>query len=195
MLQEAQFHPGKECILDTYAYEAAANIEVDKGYYGVLTASKSTAVEAKAFLSEEKELLIATHKSLLLSKYRFKDGRELLLVNVHAINFRENRAYEREKKRLEAFLSSYPGAVILSGDFNTWSSTRQKILQKSISKLNLTQVPFSDNDQVKSFMGNHLDMVFYRGLTLLDHTVLDDEGISDHRPLFIRFSLQEDISS
>ncbi len=47
----------------------------------------------------------------------------------------------------------------------------------------------NSNDGVKSVFGNPLDFIFYRGLKLLEYRVLDDGGISDHRPLFARFEV------
>ena len=189
LLQEAQFDPDRGCMLESFSFEAAANLEMEHGYYGVLTASRVVTQDAKAFLSEEKEMFFGTHKSLLLSTYLFEDGRELLLVNIHAINFRENNAYEREKQRLYRFLATYQGAVVLAGDFNTWSSSRLKILLEVTESLGLHRVAYASEEGIKSFFGNHLDMIFYRGLELLDHAVLDDGGISDHRPLYASFAL------
>jgi len=192
LLQEAEFDPHTGCTLEAFSFEAAANLETGRGYYGVLTASQTVAKEAKAFLSTEKEMFVGTYKSLLLSTYLFEDGSELLLVNIHAINFRENSAYENEKQRLYDFLSAYPGAVVLAGDFNTWNSSRLQILLEITRSLGLTRVPFTREDAVKSFLGNHLDMIFYRGLSLLDHTVLNDGNISDHRPLLVSFGKEYD---
>jgi len=195
LLQEAQFDPQTGCILENFSFEAAANLETDNRYYGVLTASRIAVQESKAFLSGEKEAFIGTHKSLLLSKYLFDHGKELLLVNIHAINFRENGAYEKEKQRLLSFLSAYSGAVILAGDFNTWSGSRLRILLEITESLGLKRVPFSKEDGVKSFMGNHLDMIFYRGVELRSYEVLDDGAISDHRPLLAIFEKKVSITA
>jgi len=53
--------------------------------------------------------------------------------------------------------------------------------------LGLSTVPFKVDDCVKSFMGNHLDFIFYRGVVLLEHSVDKDHGLSDHNPLFAQF--------
>jgi endonuclease/exonuclease/phosphatase (EEP) superfamily protein YafD len=192
LFQEAHFLFGKGCIVQDFSFEAAANLELNQEYYGVLTASKTVASKAKAFLSEKREAFFGTHKSLLLSTYPFMHGKKLLIVNIHAINFRENHAYEKEKKRLLNYLASYSGALIVAGDFNTWSGSRLKILLDITEELGLKKVPFETEKGVKSFWGNHLDMIFYRGLELQEYRVYDDEGISDHRPLFARFSLRKD---
>jgi endonuclease/exonuclease/phosphatase (EEP) superfamily protein YafD len=185
LLQEAGFADTHPCRLEGFMFDAAANLEMRHGYYGVLTAGRVAALEAKAFLSQEREGIWGTHKSLLLSQYVFGDGTPLLLVNVHAINFRENRAYRSEKERLFSFLSDYEGALVVAGDFNAWNRTRQGKLFEMANRLNMKRVPVEK--QVKSFLGYPLDFVFYRGVTLLEYAVDDTHGISDHHPVYVRF--------
>jgi endonuclease/exonuclease/phosphatase (EEP) superfamily protein YafD len=185
LFQEAHFESGKACLLEGFSFEAAANLEMEDRYYGVLTASRVVSRDARAFLTEEREMLLGTHKSLLLTKYFFADGTELLLVNIHAINFRENSAFGREKERLLTFLADYEGALVIAGDFNTWNSNRVESLILLRERLALEQVAFSQ--PVKSIFGNPIDLIFYRGLSLLDSKVVDDHGISDHHPLYVKF--------
>ncbi len=186
LLQEAQLDREQGCVLAGYAMEAAANLQIGERYYGVVTAGRYAASEAKAFLSEEREAYWGTHKSLLLSKYRFADGSDLLLVNIHAINFREQGAYCHEKERLYRFLSDYRGALIVAGDFNTWNSARFEKLLSVSESLGLLRVPYEE--KVKEMFGLPLDLVFYRGLTLEGYRADDGHGISDHHPLYARFS-------
>ena len=54
-------------------------------------------------------------------------------------------------------------------------------------KLGLDMVPFKQCDDVKSFMGNHLDFIFYRGVKLVEYSANKEHGLSDHNPLFARF--------
>jgi endonuclease/exonuclease/phosphatase (EEP) superfamily protein YafD len=185
LFQEAYIKNGSECKLKEFAFEAAANLKMEDRYYGVLTASRIISQDARAFLTEEREMLLGTHKSLLLTKYRFDDGTELLLVNIHAINFRENSAFGREKERLLEFLADYKGALVIAGDFNTWNKNRMERLSLFRERLALEQVAFSQ--PVKSIFGNPIDFIFYRGLELLESRVVNDHGISDHHPLYAKF--------
>ncbi len=189
LLQEAEFKDGEPCRVEGYSYDAAANITFGTSNYGVLTASRYSAIETKAYLSENRELFFATHKSLLLSRYILEGGNSLLVANVHAINFRENSAYGKEKERILNFLSSDTGPLIVAGDFNAWNTGRGKKLLEIADSLGLKQVPLGKEDAVKSMFGKPLDFIFYRGLELLEYRVLDDGGISDHRPLFARFGV------
>ncbi len=189
VLQEAEFKDGQPCRVEGYSYDAAANITFGTSNFGVLTASRCHAVETKAYLSENREFFFATHKSLLLSRYALEGGSSLLVANVHAINFRENGAYKKEKERILDFLRSDTGPLIVAGDFNAWNSARGEKLLEIADSLGLKRVPLGSEDGVKSMFGNPLDFVFYRGLKLLEYRVLDDGDISDHRPLFTRFEV------
>jgi endonuclease/exonuclease/phosphatase (EEP) superfamily protein YafD len=187
LFQEASFRDDQHFDLPAFSYDAAANLEYKKEFYGVLTASKTESKHAEAFLSEGKESLWGPHKSLLLSTYSFEDGTTLLILNVHAINFRENQRYGKELKRFLTLLERYEGPMILAGDFNSWNLARTIQLRKTAEELSLTAVNFENTGKVKTFMGRDLDFIFYRGLEALDAVVLDDHGLSDHNPLFVKF--------
>ena len=104
LFQEAAFQDDQYFELPHFSFDGAANLEVRKKFYGVLTASRVESHDAKAYLSEGKESLLGPHKSVLLSKYLFADGSSLLILNVHAINFRESKRYSKELDRLLTLL-------------------------------------------------------------------------------------------
>lgn len=187
LLQEANFCDDKYFTLPHYAFDGAANLEVRGAFYGVLTASRVESKNAQAYLSEGKESLVGPHKSLLVSRYLFGDGSTLLILNVHAINFRENKRYHKELERFLTLMQSHKGAMIIAGDFNSWNKKRMDKLHELREKLGLKAVTFTQGDNVKSFMGNHLDFILYRGLELVDYTVDKEHGLSDHNPLFAKF--------
>jgi len=187
LFQEANFRDDKQFIVPSFAFDAAANIEFRGEFYGVLSASRVESNHAQAYLSEGRESLIGPHKSLLLSAYSFEDGSELLVLNVHAINFRENQRYHKELERFLELMQDHVGPMIIAGDFNSWNKKRMQKLHEIREKLSLNAVPFKQVDKVKSFMGNHLDFIFYRGVELVDFKVHHDHGLSDHNPLFATF--------
>jgi len=189
VLQEANFRDDKYFTLPQFAFDAAANLEFRNTFYGVLTASKVESSEAQAYLSEGRESLVGPHKSLLVSLYPFENGSTLLILNVHAINFRENQRFNKELERFLALLQSYKGAMIVAGDFNTWNKKRMAKLHELREKLGLEMVPYQQSDNVKSFMGNHLDFIFYRGIKLVGFSGDKEHGLSDHNPLFTQFSI------
>ncbi len=187
LFQEASFRDNHHFKLPHFSYDAAANLEFRKEFYGVLTASRVESRYAKAYLSEGKESMLGPHKSLLLSHYNFDDGTTLLVLNVHAINFRENQRYGIEIERFLNLIKEHKGPMILAGDFNSWNQKRMDKLQKAAQRLSLRAVPFEKTGKVKSFMGKELDFVFYRELELLEAEVIDEHKLSDHNPLFVRF--------
>jgi endonuclease/exonuclease/phosphatase (EEP) superfamily protein YafD len=188
LFQEADFKHEMELNLPSLTYNAAANLEKGSAFYGVLTASKCKTVHSQHFLSQGKELLLGPRKSLLLTKHAFEDETPLLILNLHAINFRENRHYYKEIDHVIKIIDDYDGPMIIAGDFNSWNKGRMKFLHTKMSDLNFTAVPFSKNDKVKSFMKNHLDFIFYRGIKLLEYSIERNHKLSDHHPLFARFS-------
>jgi len=190
MLQEAEF-TGDRFSIDDCAYDAAANLQVKGTFYGVLTACKTESVTANAYLSDSQESLIGPHKSLLLSTYPLANEETLLVLNVHAINFRENSSYERELELFAEKVRSHEGPMIVAGDFNAWNKKRMEALTKLQEELSLHLVTFTDEDKVKSFMGYPLDFVLYRGLECVSKEVISDHNISDHHPLLVRFKISE----
>ncbi len=189
IFQEAAFNDNEVFSIEHCTFDAAANMEVNGDFYGVLTASRVSSKSAKAYLSEGRESLFGPHKSLLVSRYTLKGDKELLVLNVHAINFRENKRYERELEHFLLHIREHKGPMIVAGDFNTWNNIRMQKLHHLREKLGLKMVPFKQHDKVKSFMGHHLDFIFYRGLELLEYEVIEEETISDHNPLMARFSV------
>jgi endonuclease/exonuclease/phosphatase (EEP) superfamily protein YafD len=187
LFQEAHFRDNTSCIFPELTYDAAANLELMNEFYGVLTASKTESKKAQAYLSQGREIFMGSHKSFLLSLYTFKDGVELLILNVHAINFRENRHYHQELEMFLELMSRHKGPMIIAGDFNSWNKNRMNRLNDIKEKLGLNAVPFTKIDRVKSFMGNQLDFIFYRGIELLDFRVIKEHKLSDHNPLLVRF--------
>jgi endonuclease/exonuclease/phosphatase (EEP) superfamily protein YafD len=187
LFQEAGFRDNHHFELPHFSYDAAANLEFKGDFYGVLTASRMESSYAQAYLSEGRESILGPHKSLLLSNYLFDDGSSLLILNIHAINFRETQRYSKELERFLDLLKEHKGPMILAGDFNSWSNKRMDKLQKIAERLSLTAVTFKETGKVKSFMGKELDFVFYRELELVEAVVMDEHKLSDHNPLFVRF--------
>jgi len=187
ILQEAEFS-GKKFSIDHCAYDAAANLQIKDTFYGVLTASRTESIMAKAYLSDSQESLIGPHKSLLLSTYPLINDKILLVLNVHAINFRENYSYTKELEVFTEKVRSHEGPMIIAGDFNAWNKKRTEALYKLCSDLSLKQVEFN-KEKVKSFMGYALDFVLYRGMECLEKEVISDHDISDHHPLLVTFKI------
>lgn len=187
LLQEANFRDNESFVLPYFAFDAAANLEIKNSFYGVLTASKIESNRAKAYLSERKESMFGTYKSIIATSYSFEDKESLHILNIHAINFRENKGFYKELERFKILLENKKGPLIVAGDFNTWNKKRLEKLNELKEKLSLKMVKFNKEENIKSFMGNNLDFIFYRDLELISSSVDKNHGLSDHNPLYAQF--------
>lgn len=73
----------------------------------------------------------------------------------------------------------------MAGDFNAWSKQRINALQRFASGMELQEVNFT-NDRRRTAFGRPLDFVFYRGLGVVEASVLVTQA-SDHNPLLVDF--------
>jgi len=134
-----------------------------------------------------KEARIFTPKNTLVTLYRFKNKAPLMVVNIHAINFRSLAWYQWELTRLSALLKGYKGAMIVAGDFNCWRRSREKVLDHFANLLGLSYARPENEHHVKQWFGFHLDRIYYRGLGLNSIQALKCKKLSDHNPIIARF--------
>jgi len=164
-----------------FRYQAKA-FEWRGDQLGVMNLAKFASAKSCLVLSVEPWIRLP--KSALLQLYRWQD-KELLMINVHSINFTLGDAdYRQQLKQLQFWLSHYQGAVILAGDFNTWSEGRLAVLQRFVRSLQLRTARF-EPDLRSHFFGKTLDHVFYRGLELKGSTSIATDA-SDHNALVLR---------
>ena len=173
--------------LYTFPSVMSPNIQTGKNLYGVQTASNHSFKAYQQHITDTRESFFATRKSALVTLHYFEDGSHVTVVNIHAINFVLHVQYKKELLRLVERISNIEGPMILCGDFNSWNKKRMQRLHEIREKLGLNAVPFKQTDNVKSFMGNHLDFILYRGVGIVDFSVDRNHGLSDHNPLFARF--------
>ncbi|MBN8562440.1 endonuclease/exonuclease/phosphatase family protein [Leptolyngbya boryana CZ1] len=162
-------------------------------YAGVLTASRASCVTRKAVLTEHAEPVSNTPKVSLVTEHPFAQG-TLLTINSHLINFVELDKFKTQLVELETAIAAHDGAIIFSGDFNTWNRSRWQLLDKMTRRLGLSRAKFSEADtqNIKRFlMSPPLDHIFYRGLhqNYLQARVLDQIQSSDHKPMLVEFHL------
>ncbi|WP_292658481.1 endonuclease/exonuclease/phosphatase family protein [Nitratifractor sp.] len=189
LIQEARMRPpSAPFLLPNFSYCSAPNLQQGSLRYGLLTASTPTALEAIAIASHAKEAIIGPGKGSLITRYGLTNGETLTLVNLHAINFRAARIYEKEMRRLQEYLRNITGPMIVAGDFNSWSEKRMHVLENFRQKLALKRVPFS-SEKIKTFRGHPLDHILYRGLDCKRHFVPDFLHDSDHTPLMVEFGV------
>ena len=188
-LQEAKFSCYDIFPISGYCCHFAENIKMKKFSYGVLTASRYTIKSSRCLLSQQKEPIINTHKTTLLCFLRTKKG-PLLIINIHAINFKTFHQYDMEISLIEKELLRYPDhKIIFAGDFNTWSRQRYKRIVDLCRLLNLKVIKFQHDKYIKQFNKQYLDLVLYRGVVIEKSIAINSFVISDHNPLWLKCSL------
>ncbi|SUB29569.1 endonuclease-exonuclease-phosphatase family member [Yersinia pseudotuberculosis] len=186
LLQEAQTTP--ELVrFATASYQAADQVpafSLPQHPSGVMTLAAAHPVYCCPL--REREPLLRLSKSALVTVYPIHDGRLLMVVNIHAVNFSLGvDVYSKQLDPIGDQIASHRGPVILAGDFNAWSRQRINALQHFAQDAGLREVEFRVDHRSRAF-GRPLDFIFYRGLTVIDASVLVTRA-SDHNPLIVEF--------
>ena len=171
-----------------FSFILSANIQTKKHIYGVMNGFKIFCQSKQNLLTSKKELKLATHKSVLITKHTL-NNKEILVVNVHALNFVFFSDFKYELVKLKEILKNYNGALIVAGDFNTWNRKRVSFLKEFCTELFLEEVSYNQSDNIKKVFKNSIDYIFFRGLNLRYSKVIDTNKISDHNPIVASFTI------
>lgn len=154
---------------------------------GVLTLSIQSPLKACAHI--EYEPWIQLPKSGIYAEFKLSDGRTLVVVNLHSVNFTYGvEEYQLQLSVLAEALKKHQGPIIFAGDLNAWNLERINIIEKQLNELGLTEVQFEPDHRKEFINGMALDYVFYRQLTVLDAQT-PITNASDHNPLKVIFGL------
>jgi len=189
LLQEVKKNISNEIELHDYSYVLSPNIETKKHIFGVLSAFKSSCVNELSLLSKKQELRYATHKTTLITNHKISNEQTLLIVNLHAINFVKSGDFKHELDEIYLSIKNHQGAMIVAGDFNTWNAKRVAYLREFSLSLELKEVNFNNEKDIKRVFSNRLDYIFYRGVELVSSNVINSKKISDHNPIIAKFKL------
>lgn len=151
---------------------------------GVATGCTAKATQSRYLRGAERELFLWTPKISLGTQYLIGQGREILVINTHVVNFTTTASFVRFVEELIGLIEDHEGPLLLAGDFNTWSAKRWRSLLGLLHRLGVEFVPF-DEDR-RSFK---LDHVFVRGLEPIRAKVRHDIRSSDHYPLLVDFRI------
>lgn len=194
-LQEVRLCAIKQQIpeLASMGWSFAPNLidTLDNTYSGVLTATKSDRLNSQAKITQDQEPITGTPKVSLFVEYSLGAHQNTLLtINTHLINFVETSKFQAQLQEIEIIIAQHQGAVIFSGDFNTWNRSRWLILWQMTVRLGLTPVtfPLLEAQKIKRFLlSPPLDYIFYRGFKqkIANAHVIDNISSSDHNPLFV----------
>lgn len=146
---------------------------------GVSTGSPYLLSAVKYVRSEAREPIIHTPKMIVLTKYPVKNSREELLVaNIHGINFVSTAAFASQIQQLEKAIQNHKGPMVVAGDFNTRNLERIFIVRGMADRLHLDWVKMDDDH--RSVM---IDHIFARGFKRLSGRIMNEIKSSDHEPL------------
>ena len=135
------------------------------------------------------DAILRLPRAMQITRYPLGDaGSSLAVANIHMNNLSPDfTAYRRQLDRLISVLEVHEGAVIVSGDFNSWSNARYRLLSRRMDAMGARVVGFPEGGRSR-FIGETVDHVFVAGLTVEEARAHDVDS-SDHNPLSLRFSL------
>lgn len=189
-LQEAVNHSKTIFPIENFETVFASNIILRNHNYGVATVSKHHITKNIKILTTHRESVINTHKASLITHVVINNTK-IIIVNIHAINFKSTRVYEYEFEKIKELISpqAYTHPIIIAGDFNSWNRRRIKVVKDFCREFNFKVAYLDEHHLIKSFQKNNLDFILYRGLILESAIVLDCVKISDHNPIIANFRI------
>ena len=187
ILQEGYMNEVLKEVLgeQNFAWNGAVAFKYKDIPTGTLTASQvhpDTACSLKTV-----EPVSGIPKTILITRYKIAEtDKTLLVVNLHMVNVTfDIDAYLKQLDAVSAVVQDHDGPFILAGDFNTWSRKRQRILDAFLDEIAANTVTFFE-DKRSTFIGNHVDHIFYGGLELVDSST-EQVVTSDHNPMLATF--------
>jgi len=187
LFQEFKKNITKELYMGDFSYVLAPNMQTKKNIFGVLSAFKIQCDTNLTLLSKKRELHYFTHKSALITLHTLDGSHQLLIANIHAVNFIKNRDFFDEMNQIKEAIHTHRGAMIIAGDFNTWNTARMQFLKAIAQELSLKEIMLEDHQYKKKFFKHELDHIFYRGFDVIMAKALNSSRISDHNPLLVTF--------
>jgi len=157
---------------------------------GVKTGCTAKAERREVHRSNYSEPVVKTQKLLLETHYALANSHNTLMVlNMHAINFVGVMKYFDQLEQLSATLATHSGPVILAGDFNTWNPKRLACFKSAANGAGLIEAGMTRRSKIQH-LHQHLDHVFYRGLSLRSVESLRNISSSDHAPITATFCVE-----
>ncbi|WP_179287567.1 endonuclease/exonuclease/phosphatase family protein [Paraferrimonas haliotis] len=180
-------HQGFEYLANLYITES-------KSYSGVGSIARVKPDYHRAHLTRAKEPITNSAKPTLITRYPITDSEHsLLLINLHGINFQLSiDGYKQQLEVIADEVKQHTGAVIVAGDFNSWSEQRSDYLVTLMANMGLQAVDFGQqSSHIKSFLGQRLDHIYYSREWLAvkadSPRVITGLQSSDHSPLYVTF--------
>ncbi len=155
---------------------------------GVATASEYEATEVHWQRSHYREPVVKTPKMISLVKYAMEGtDKELLTMNIHAINFVGKKKLFHMVNAALVYASKHDGPVVFGGDFNTWSKGKEKGLHKMMKEFGYKEVTYEVDGRSDNF-GRPLDHIFVRDLKINSSRTWGEREGSDHYAMEVNVS-------
>ncbi len=146
---------------------------------GIAAGCRAPAQEI-AFDASAKEPFLTIPKMSMRLVYPLQQT-QLLVINIHAVNFSSISPFKHHLEKAASLVASFPGPVIVAGDFNAWNQKRHTELLHMAERLELKEVLFQPDLRTR-YLHRTVDYIFVRGLQTVSSAVLELAS-SDHRPL------------
>jgi endonuclease/exonuclease/phosphatase (EEP) superfamily protein YafD len=118
-----------------------------------------------------------------------KQNDSLLVINLHGVNFTFTSIPLKEQLQpYFTLIEQHRGAIIFSGDFNTWSNARLQSVENTLRENGFSEAAFADDQRSKIF-GLPLDHIYFRGLKVISAESLATDA-SDHSPQLVTFDIE-----
>jgi len=173
-------------------------------YTGVKVLSRFHLEKPLHVPSPSLEVFVFTPKAAIITTLDLPTGGQLMLINVHMLNFVPVSRLESYLDTIYEHVADHVGPMIVGGDFNTWNSARLMAVKQFAAKLGMVEAiayyetaaggtppawlfflkPFIQID-----LDSPLDRWFYRGLEVISCRYLDDFNSSDHEPVLLQVRL------
>jgi endonuclease/exonuclease/phosphatase (EEP) superfamily protein YafD len=191
LAQENRLSPNvlKEMEKTSLCWYGASGFLSLKGNYPTGVSTGSVVVPNKVVSKQgATESFIHIPKMMLATFFPLMNGEQLLVINVHAVNFTGLKSFQKNIAAIAELILNFEGPVLLGGDFNVWNTKRYETLHRMTSQIGLTETVFSPDNRSR-FLGKPVDYVFTRQLNLISCETRQTAG-SDHNPLIARFQIE-----
>jgi endonuclease/exonuclease/phosphatase (EEP) superfamily protein YafD len=149
---------------------------------GVMTISAAAPIEtAIRVLCHSPEPLLKTTKATLVSWFKIEGyEKSLCVVNTHSTLVRRPATAVREIEKVLKKIRDHDGPILYAGDFNTFSKTYIREVDKVMSTIGLKRVVLEADPRTAT---TALDQIYVRQINVLSAKVETSYRHSDHFPI------------
>ncbi len=171
---------------------------------GVSTLSRVRPVRVESLPTKYREFGVTAPKVSLITEYPLPNGKNLLALNVHLLNFEiwSVKKISHQLEDLKNIMANHKGPIVMAGDFNTWNQKRLDLVKEVTQDVKLKEVTDfpegrTTGDTNSEFWNNALgverdlplDRIFFSGFHPTLARVLNYDT-SDHWPVLVKLELQ-----